>query len=304
LTIETNVEETEETVVVIAMVSLLFFFILVIGFLAINRWLSTKIWSPFNNTLTKLKSFKLSQETNIDFEKSSTIEFEELNEVLNKLIDQNISIYKTQKEFTENASHELQTPLAIIKNKLDLLVQKEPLTDRQYNIVEEVNVALSRISRINKNLLLLAKIENNQFEAREEVNISELVANALEFVKELRVDKNIVIHTAMEENVTVIGNRVLTEIMINNLLFNAFTHNTLNGELSIELKKGLLLISNSGVQALDEGDLYARFKKNSHNNKGNGLGLAIIYEICKKQKSSIEYTFADHLHHFKISFKI
>ena len=105
------------------MVSLLFFFILVIGFLAINRWLSTKIWSPFNNTLTKLKSFKLSQETNIDFEKSSTIEFEELNEVLNKLIDQNISIYKTQKEFTENASHELQTPLAIIKNKLDLLVQ-------------------------------------------------------------------------------------------------------------------------------------------------------------------------------------
>jgi len=170
--------------------------------------------------------------------------------------------------------------------------------------VEEVNVALSRISRINKNLLLLAKIENNQFEAREEVNISELVANALEFVKELRVDKNIVIHTAMEENVTVIGNRVLTEIMINNLLFNAFTHNTLNGELSIELKKGLLLISNSGVQALDEGDLYARFKKNSHNNKGNGLGLAIIYEICKKQKSSIEYTFADHLHHFKISFKI
>ena len=304
LTIETNVEETEETVVVIAMVSLLFFFILVIGFLAINRWLSTKIWSPFNNTLTKLKSFKLSQETNIDFEKSSTIEFEELNEVLNKLIDQNISIYKTQKEFTENASHELQTPLAIIKNKLDLLVQKEPLTDRQYNIVEEVNVALSRISRINKNLLLLAKIENNQFEAREEVNISELVANALEFVKELRVDKNIVIHTAMEENVTVIGNRVLTEIMINNLLFNAFTHNTLNGELSIELKKGLLLISNSGVQALDEGDLYARFKKNSHNNKGNGLGLAIIYEICKKQKSSIEYTFSDHLHHFKISFKI
>lgn len=131
----------------------------------------------------------------------------------------------------------MQTPLAIIKNKLDLLVQKEPLTDRQYNIVEEVNVALSRISRINKNLLLLAKIENNQFEAREEVNISELVANALEFVKELRVDKNIVIHTAMEENVTVIGNRVLTEIMINNLLFNAFTHNTLNGELSIELKK-------------------------------------------------------------------
>ena len=76
---------------------------------------------------------------------------------------------------------------------------------------------------------------------------------ALEFVKELRVDKNIVIHTAMEENVTVIGNRVLTEIMINNLLFNAFTHNTLNGELSIELKKGLLLISNSGVQVLHKG---------------------------------------------------
>src|SRR5690606_20422689 len=147
LTVETNVEETEKTVVAIAIITLVFFLVLVIGFLFLNRHLSVKLWEPFRNTLNKLKRFNLNDQTTIAFKKSDTLEFEELNIVLGKLLEHNISVYKTQKEFTENASHELQTPLAIIKNKLDLLLQKETITDRQYQIIEEINKALTRMTR-------------------------------------------------------------------------------------------------------------------------------------------------------------
>src|SRR5690606_31346503 len=177
-------EETEKTVVAIAIITLVFFLVLVIGFLFLNRHLSVKLWEPFRNTLNKLKMFNLNDQTTIAFKKSDTLEFEELNIVLGKLLEHNISVYKTQKEFTENASHELQTPLAIIKNKLDLLLQKETITDRQYQIIEEINKALTRMTRINKNLLLLAKIENRQFDDNEQVNISLLIQQCLEQFEE------------------------------------------------------------------------------------------------------------------------
>lgn len=122
LTVETNVEETEETAIAIAILTFLFFLILVVGFLILNRRLSVKLWQPFRNTLTELKTFNLNSQSNISFEKSNILEFEELNVALNKLIEHTVSVYKSQKEFTENASHELQTPLAIIKNKLDILL--------------------------------------------------------------------------------------------------------------------------------------------------------------------------------------
>ena len=179
LTVETNVEETEETVVAIAILTFFFFVILVVGFLILNRRLSVKLWQPFKYTLTRLKAFNLNSQTSIKFEKSNILEFQELNEALNKLIEHTITVYKSQKEFTENASHELQTPLAIIKNKLDILLQKQDLTDRQYQIIEDINKALTRVSRINKNLLLLAKIENHQFDESEAINLSELTEECL-----------------------------------------------------------------------------------------------------------------------------
>ncbi len=137
LTVETNVEETEETVAYIATVTLFFFLILVIGFWVLSRRSSQRLWKPFRDTLQKLKSFKLSNQTNIQFSKTNIIEFHELNNALDELLKHSISTYKIQKEFTENASHELQTPIAIIMNKLDVLLQDRSLTGKQYNIIEK-----------------------------------------------------------------------------------------------------------------------------------------------------------------------
>lgn len=302
LTIETNVEETEETVVAIALVTFLFFLILVIGFLLLNKRLSARLWTPFRNTLSKLKTFNLNSQIPIEFDKTDTLEFEELNGVLQKLISQNISTYKTQKEFTENASHELQTPLAIIKNKLDLLLQKETLTDRQYQIIEEANKALTRITRINKNLLLLTNLDNNQFADVEIINITQLTQQCIEQLKEHFNNKSLTIQTEIESDILIKGNKTLIEVLLNNLLLNAIRHNVQNGIIAITLKKNELNIANSGNRELNKSMLFKRFAKTSNESAGSGLGLAIIRQICHRHRWTVQYQFEGNNHIFSIGF--
>ena len=302
LTVETNIEETEETAIAIAILTFLFFLILVVGFLFLNKRLSVKLWQPFRNTLTELKTFNLNSQNKISFEESKILEFEELNVALNKLIEHTISVYKSQKEFTENASHELQTPLAIIKNKLDVLLQKEALTDRQYQIIEEINKALTRVSRINKNLLLLAKIENHQFGDSETINLSELTEECLERLQEHFSNKELGVDTSIEKDCVVKGNRVLIEILINNLLLNSIRHNSQKGIVEVKLNQSVLIISNSGIKTLEKEYLFKRFKKSSEESLGSGLGLSIVEQICKRHQWTIDYDFHQETHTFKIKF--
>ncbi|MFT3903864.1 MAG: HAMP domain-containing sensor histidine kinase [Niabella sp.] len=300
LTVETNVEETEETVAAIAIVTLVFFLILVVGFLILNRRLSARLWQPFRTTLSRLKTFNLNNQTPIVFEKSDTVEFEELNAALSKLLEHNISVYKSQKEFTENASHELQTPLAIIKNKLDVLLQDEGLTERQYHIAEEINKALTRGSRINRNLLLLAKIGNYQFDASEVVNFDKLLEQCLEILHEHFEQKHIAVHVNIVSGLQVNGNISLSEILINNLLLNAIRHTLPGGSITVTLTGSGLQVANSGKQALDPDLLFKRFSKQAADNMGSGLGLSIVYEICKFHNWKVQYRFEDSCHIFSV----
>lgn len=297
--IETNIEESQETIFFISVTTVILFILIVGGLLFLNRRLSKSVWKPFRNTLDKLKTFNLNQQTKIEFSKTDVSEFDELNQSLSKLIEQNISVYKTQKEFTENASHELQTPLAILKNKLDILLQNQDLTEKQYQIAEEMNRALSRSSRINKNLLLLAKIENNQFE-NSEIHLDELLNQSMEILQEHFEQKNISINTEISSNVKVNGNIGLTEVLINNLILNAIRHTSINGSISIKLNNSVFEVSNSGTEKLNSDLLFKRFSRFSKDNNGSGLGLAIVKEICKSQNWTIDYRFENHNHIFSV----
>lgn len=299
-TIQTNIEESHETIAVIAMITIFFFVMIVVGLLYLNRKLSSSIWKPFRSTLDQLKTFTLNSQNSIEFPASDTTEFEELNQALYKLIKRNISIYKTQKEFTENASHELQTPLAIIKNKLDLLLQDQNLTEKQYSIAEDMNRALTRSSRINKNLLLLAKIENNQFSSSEIISFDHLLRQSIDILEEHFEQKNISVTEHISTAVKVIGNNILTEILINNLMINAVRHTASGGTISIRLTNSIFEISNSGAEKLDTDLLFKRFSKLSANNSGSGLGLSIIQEICRFHQWTICYRFENHHHVFSV----
>lgn len=301
-TIQTNIEESEETIAMIALVTVFFFIIIVVGLLFLNRRLSETIWEPFRRTLEKLKTFSLNHQNNIEFEKTDTSEFEELHASLNKLIEHSISVYQTQKEFTENASHELQTPLAIIKHKLDILLQDEHLTEKQYQITEDINKALTRSSRINKDLLLLAKIDNQQFDSSEKIEIDGLITQSIEIFEEHLQQKNIIVQTEISPATEVNGNSSLTEVLINNLFVNAIRHTEKGGNISVKLTDQYFKISNSGTEKLNTDLLFKRFSRLSTDNNGSGLGLAIIQQICKFHHWEIDYKFENNNHIFSITF--
>ena len=297
--IETNIEETQETIFFISITTVFLFVMIVGGLLFLNRRLSKSVWKPFRETLDQLKTFSLNNQTKIEFSKTDVSEFDELNQSLTKLIEHNVSVYKTQKEFTENASHELQTPLAILKNKLDILLQNQDLTEKQYQIAEEMNRALSRSSRINKNLLLLAKIDNKQFDS-ETFHLNEVLNQSLEILQEHFEQKNISVNTEISDNVKVNGNIGLTEVLINNLILNAIRHTSINGSILIRLSQSEFEVSNSGTDKLNGDLLFKRFSRFSKDNNGSGLGLAIVKEICKSQNWTIDYRFENYNHIFSV----
>lgn len=301
-TIETNIEESEETIAAITATTIFFFIMIVLGLLFLNRRLSLTVWKPFRNTLENLKSFNLNTQQTIEFEKTDIKEFEELHQSLNKLIEHNISAFKTQKEFTENASHELQTPLAILKNKVDLLLQNEDLTEKQYQIAEKMNLALARSFRINKNLLLLTKIDNSQFDNSEVIDFENLVKQSLRLLEEHFLQKDILVKKTISQTIILNGNSSLAEVLINNLLINAIRNTPPNGLISVKLTDSTFEVSNSGAEKLDSDLLFKRFSRLSKENNGSGLGLAIIKEICNFQNWTIDYKFENNNHIFFVKF--
>ncbi|WP_316812219.1 HAMP domain-containing sensor histidine kinase [Pedobacter heparinus] len=293
----------EDSFLIIGAVTLLtvFFFALILGgFVWLNRKISRRLWSPFYQTLEQIKAFDLNDQKTIEFVKSNILEFEELNSSINKLVNSNVAVFRQQKEFTENASHELQTPLAIVQSKLDLLLQDPSITLSQSSIIEDTNNALSRVSRINKNLLVLAKIENQQFLDQQVIDISEILQEMLDLLSGLFEEK--VIKCTIHPKIVVNGNKILVEIMLTNLLMNALRHAAVNEEIEILLSDKELIISNSGTYALDPEKLFSRFSTASIHTPGSGLGLAIVKEICNRYGWTVRYDFKETKHIFTVTF--
>lgn len=301
LTVETNVEEADETLLAIAVVTFLFFALLVIGFVILNKRIARNIWKPFRNTLEKLKVFDLNKDRNIRFEKSDIEEFEELNHELVQLIEKNIAAFDQQKTFIENASHELQTPLAVLKTKIDLLLQNDDMTEAQSEIITAINNNLSRVSRINKNLLLLAKIENKQFPGQVNVDAAIVLHEVIDLLADYRESKEIALELDIQPQ-SVSCNRTLLEVLISNLLVNALLHSESGSIIRIQLKNGVPTFSNAGKQALNEKLLFKRFAVSSAETTSSGLGLAIAKEICNSYQWQISYAFEENQHSFSVKF--
>lgn len=302
LTIETNVEETYETIWAITLITLVLYISLVVGFIVLDKQISKKIWQPFYKTLGKIKSFDLTAKQTVSFDKTDIEEFEELNQSVQKLINKNISAYNQQKTFIENASHELQTPLAVLKSKLDLLLQNKEITKEQSEIINAIGLPLSRVSRINKNLLLLAKIENNQFSEEDDVELTTIINETIELLFDYLTAKQITVNKNFASTIALSCNKILLEILITNLLINAIVHNTAKGSIQIGIAGRALTVSNTGKTALDENKLFERFAVSSSETANSGLGLAIVKKICDRYNWQINYTFENNHHCFSLQF--
>jgi two-component system sensor histidine kinase ArlS len=277
---------------------------LLIGLFIITRRLSMTLWKPFYETLEQIEKFEIDKTSNLKLAPNDIEEFNRLNTALNKLIEKNTLIYKSQKEFIENAAHELQTPIAIFKGKLDTLLQQPDVTEEQFEILDNLNDTTTRLNRLNKNLLLLSKIESKQYNIPEDVVLSEIITNQMDFFQEQSIATKIRINTTgLEKNIIIKTNHFLAEILIKNLFLNAVNHNIKDGIISISLDKNKLTFSNTGEpKSLPTDKLFERFSKINPSSKGNGLGLSIIKKIVENNHWKIEYFFKDNLHTFEIRF--
>lgn len=301
LTPEAGREDTFLIIGAITLLTVFFFALLLSGFVWLNRRISRQLWRPFYRTLEEIRAFDLGSHTAVELEHSNIAEFEELNASIRRLLDSNIAIFRQQKEFTENAAHELQTPLAIVQSKLDLLLQDVDVTSGQSRVIEETNNALSRVSRINKNLLLLAKIENQQFLEKEQINMGEPLQDILYLLSGLLEERTI--ESDIDPVCMVEGNRILVEIMLTNLLMNSLRHTEPDSKIRITLAQRELAVANSGSHPLDITKLFRRFGAASSQTPGSGLGLSIVKEICCRYNWTVDYQFAEQQHIFAIRFK-
>lgn len=263
---------------------------------------SRTILAPFNKTLSVIQAFQLKRQEPVLLPSSRTKEFQELNIFLGDMMEKARNDYQSLKEFTENASHELQTPIAIMRGKLELLLDTE-LTDEQARLIVSSQLALDKLSKMGQSLSLLTKIENKEFVAPEPVNLSQLLQDSLFAFQELIEMKAIRLEQEIEPHVKVPLHPVLADILLSNLLSNAIRHNLPNGFIRVKLTRQFLQIENPGEPLRTEASqMFGRFKKGSAESNSIGLGLAIVKRICDQSGLCISYENAGEIHRIRISF--
>lgn len=296
-------QETEDIIQLILLITVTVIAFLLMALFISSRFMLQKLWKPFNDSLDQLKQFNFSSRSSFEPKKTDINEFQELNKTARALLEKVSSDYENLKNFTENASHEIQTPLAIVKNKIELLAQTENLEESQVNLIQGIYEAASRLSRLNKSLLLLAKIENRQFKTTEKTNFSEMLSRLVYHFEELAAAKSILIEKHISENVLLEMNDSLAEILISNLLLNAIKHNEEAGELTIFLDSNVLSVVNTGPNPPgDPSQLFQRFAKNSLAPDSLGLGLSIVKSICDSCHFRLSYFFKEGKHTLRIEF--
>ncbi len=283
-------------------ISLLWLFLSIfVSTILVNNFVLKKTWKPFYQLLKYLNDFRLDKSAYRELSETSIKEFSLLNESIQNLIKTNVDIFNSQKQFIENASHELQTPMAISINKLELLAEDDSLSPEQIQKIGDIKEAFHRLSGLNKSLLLLSKIENKQFISEEPVNFDKIFSRIIHDFSDYTEYQKIEITYHKEDNWVFNTNKDLAEILVMNLVKNAIIHNRQNGEIIIRLASSSFTIENTSNEQLMPADkLFKRFNKNPNSKGSTGLGLAIVKAIADVSGLTITYSYNGR-HVFKVS---
>lgn len=302
ITVRKSKIESEDLLATLVLVTVLAMLILTFTLILVNRKVAQSVWLPFYTNLKIVGQFSINQKKPVNLEPSGITEFDKLNTVLTKLTKQIISDFQNQKQFSEDVSHELQTPLAIINSQLETFLNEPDLTQQHAEAVGKIYDSVRRLSKLNKELVLLMKIENKQFPVSGTVNLSHVFDNKIAEFAELIELKNLSIETNFANNFEVEMPGLLAEILANNLLMNSINHNLKDGKIIIETDDSFLKISNSGNAAITRPEmLFNRFYKENVSSNSVGLGLAIVKRICDNYLLSIDYSFSENAHTFTLT---
>ncbi|WP_299986545.1 HAMP domain-containing sensor histidine kinase [uncultured Pontibacter sp.] len=280
------------------------FVLLLVGLAGVNYFINKYNWRNFYDTLERAKRYSLTRRKPLVLKPSNTQEFQELNEVLQAMTGKIHNDYLNLKEFTENASHEIQTPLAIVSNKLELFMQSDNLTMQQAAMLDEMHASINRLSRLNRSLILLTRIENREFSENEVIPLHELLQEQLDQLQEMMQMHGIQVEIEAMQPVFVEMNTGLCEILISNLLLNAIRHNSTGGIIRINLQADELCIKNSGEALQEEPvSLFERFRSGGKFSGSLGIGLALVSKISELYQLQPSYTYEEGLHVLKLNFQ-
>lgn len=273
--------------------------VLLLSILIINNLVLRRIWKPFYILLDKMEKFSLDKNPEITPTPNHVVEFRYLDDHLIRLTKQSVATYISQKQFLENAAHELQTPLAISINKLELLAENDDIPETHLQTIVQVTRHLERLTRLNKVLLLLTKIENQQFTEVKQVFVNGMIRQLMEQFEDLAESRRIDIQLESHGDLYWLVNTDLAAILISNLIKNALVHSRPGRRINILIKYNELTIINaSDGEALNADQIFERFNKNSSDIQRVGLGLAIARAICQASGLYLGYRFDENQHHF------
>jgi signal transduction histidine kinase len=293
--------ETEDLIRIIFSITVGVILLLLLVLVVMNRLILNRLWQPFYNIMNELRLFNIADTHEIPKLKTSIDEFNELNNTVVDMAAKAKLDYHDLKTFTENASHELLTPIAVINSKLDTLIQTENFSERQSKLLNDLYSAVSRLNRLNQSLLLLVKIENRLVHDKQQINLRELVEEMIMQFEEIFNDKELKLTYTLNDK-EIHASRYLVEILLSNLISNAIRHNQHGGSIIINLNEESLIIKNTGDNAsLPDEKIFTRFHKSS-GSEGSGLGLTISRQICENFGFKLEYLFEGSFHTFIVKF--
>lgn len=277
--------------------------LLTAAIVVINRWFLQRIWDPFYHTMSRLSSYRISDRQPLSLPQTDIDEFRALNTGVERLIDRIEKDYTKLKQFTENASHEIQTPLSVIQNQIELLMQDQALSETQRRRLGEINQMTGRLSRLNSALLVLTKIENRQYGADTRLNLTALLQELTERYRALGEANEIYVDAKLQPDVQLQMNRDLAEMLFRNLLSNAIKHNNRVGTVRLRLSEQAFTIHNTGPEPdRDPAEFFSRFQKGKGRSDSLGLGLAIVRTITDAYGFDLSYRYERERHIIRIGF--
>lgn len=303
LTTYVSSKEVSHLIIKVFLAEIAILLFLLLAIVIVNRRSSRMLWQPFFLTLEKAAAYDLVRNPSMHLDSQTGItEFNQLNQELNELVEKVNKVYTNQKQFVENASHEMQTPVAIIRSKIEFLINDPALTERTAALLADITSANERLSQLNKNLLLLAKIDNNQFPQVEQVNVSQVLEKILDNYQE-HYENFPELTKSIQPQITIVANLSLLEILLSNLVGNAVVHNIANGSIHVELDTKKLVIANTGNEVKgDPEQLFDRFKKGDDASKTTGLGLALVKQITQLYQLRLQYKYEKAEHRITVFF--
>ncbi|NDV65140.1 HAMP domain-containing sensor histidine kinase [Bacteroides sp. 224] len=294
--------EREDMIEAILGYLLSLYVLLLICIIVVNRVVLKRSFLPLDRLLNWLGQVQPGKEVPPLDNETQIQEFKKLNEAAIALSNRSYNAYIEQKQFIENASHELQTPLAIVRGKIELLAESESLTEEQMKELDDIYNTLGRAVKLNKSLLLLSRIENKQYAEVEDVCVNDVVNAILPDLMLIYESRNIQLDCHEEDKFMIRCNASLARILIANLLKNALVHNIENGELHLLISHHSLVIKNSGKESLDPDRIFQRFYHTQTEKKDStGLGLAIARSIASSCGLTLQYSWENEMHCFLLS---